>query len=393
VLPKLKRCFEGRYKLVLYLGPVNKGSPFLYDEEEVFMSLGFSVYFGLDNTKDENIQLLKDANELGFTRIFTSLHIPEANYDILKVEVREFFNLAKQYDMDIISDISPNTFKFLDLDNMDLKGLRDMGVKTIRIDFGYTEEEISNMSKNDYGIQIQLNASTVTESFFKNLDKFSPNYENIDALHNFYPRIGTGISEECMLEKNKILSDRGIKICAFVQSNNRKRSPLKDGLPTLEDHRNKDVRQAANHLFAIGNQSVFIGDSLPSKQELNDLANLFTEGVELRIKVDTKEKVSLKLLEEIYSSRTDGARDAIRASESRLILNGNNIKPENTVDKNYGDITIDNEGYKRYMGELQILTTNQDHDARINKVASVLQNDFYLLKYIKDGKKFYFRKV
>ena len=357
------------------------------------MSLGFSVYFGLDNTKDENIQLLKDANALGFTRIFTSLHIPEANYDILKVEVREFFELAKQYDMDIISDISPNTFKFLDLNNMDLKGLRDMGVKTIRIDFGYTEEEISNMSKNDYGIQIQLNASTITESFFKNLDKFSPNYENIDALHNFYPRIGTGISEECMLEKNKILSDRGIKICAFVQSNNRKRSPLKDGLPTLEDHRNKDVRQAANHLFAIGNQSVFIGDSLPSKQELNDLANLFTEGVELRIKVDTKDKVSLKLLEEIYSSRTDGARDAIRASESRLILDGNNIKPENTVDKNYGDITIDNEGYKRYMGELQILTTNQAHDARINKVASVLQDDFYLLKYIKDGKKFYFRKV
>ncbi|MDO7204899.1 MupG family TIM beta-alpha barrel fold protein [Paraclostridium bifermentans] len=39
------------------------------------MSLGFSVYFGLDNTKDENIQLLKDAKELGFTRIFTSLHI------------------------------------------------------------------------------------------------------------------------------------------------------------------------------------------------------------------------------------------------------------------------------------------------------------------------------
>ncbi|WP_158691980.1 phospho-sugar glycosidase domain-containing protein, partial [Cronobacter sakazakii] len=70
-------------------------------------------------------------------------------------------------------------------------------------------------------------------------------------------------------------------------------------------------------------------------------------GVELRIKVDTKEKVSLKLLEEIYSSRTDGARDAIRASESRLILNGNNIKPENTVDKNYGDITIDNEGQTR----------------------------------------------
>lgn len=357
------------------------------------MSLGFSVYFGLDNTKDENIQLLKDAYELGFTRIFTSLHIPEANYEILKVEVRDFFKIAKKYDMDIISDISPNTFKFLDLENMDLKGLRDMGVKTIRIDFGYTEEEIAIMSKNDYGIQIQLNASTISADFFENLDKFSPNYKNIDALHNFYPRVGTGISEECMLEKNKILSSKGIKACAFVQSNNRKRSPLKDGLPTLEDHRNKEVRQAANHLFAIGNKSVFIGDSLPSKQELKELSSLFTEGVELRIKVDTKDEVSINLLDEIYSSRIDEARDAIRASESRLILNKKEIKPENTVNKKYGDVTIDNTGYQRYMGELQILTTDQEKDPRINKLASVLQDDFYLLKYIKDGKKFYFRKV
>ena len=66
------------------------------------MSLGFSVYFGLDNTKEENINLLKEAHRLGFGRIFTSLHIPEANYDKLKVEVSEFFKLAKEKNMDII---------------------------------------------------------------------------------------------------------------------------------------------------------------------------------------------------------------------------------------------------------------------------------------------------
>jgi len=357
------------------------------------MSFGFSVYFGLDNTKEENIKLLKDAHKLGFTRIFTSLHIPEANYDVLKVEVREFFKLAKEYDMDIISDISPNTFKFLDLENMDLKGLRDMGVKTIRIDFGYTEEEIAQMSKNDYGIQIQLNASTITEDFFKKLDKLAPNYENIDALHNFYPRIGTGISEECMIEKNNMLHERGIKTCAFVQSNNRRRSPMKDGLPTLEDHRGIDVKKAANHLFAIGNQSVFIGDSLPSEKELEDLSSLNPEGVELEVNINVEDEVCLRLLGETYSSRTDSARDAIRAAESRLILNGDKIKPVNTTDKKYGDITIDNELYLRYMGELQILISDQEADNRTNVVASVLQEDFYLLKYINNGKKFYFRKV
>ena len=65
------------------------------------MSFGFSVYFGLDNTKEENIHLLRDAHNLGFKRVFTSLHIPEANYDILKSEIHEFLEVARQYDMDI----------------------------------------------------------------------------------------------------------------------------------------------------------------------------------------------------------------------------------------------------------------------------------------------------
>lgn len=357
------------------------------------MSFGFSVYFGLDNTKEENMSLLKDAYELGFKRVFTSLHIPEANYDVLKSEISDFLALARQYDLDIISDISPNTFKLLDLEDMDLKGLRDMGVKTIRIDFGYDEESIASMTNNEYGIKIQLNASTVTSSFLEKLDKYSPNYNNIDALHNFYPRVGTGISEECMVEKNKLLHERNIKVGAFVQSNHRKRSPLKDGLPTLEDHRDIKVRQAANHLFAIGNEDVFIGDSFPSKKELKDLATLKCDCVELRINLHVKDEVCERLLKKTYTSRADEARDAIRASESRLILNEDIIKAINTVDKNYGDVCIDNEGYKRYMGELQILKTNQKADMRTNKVASIIQSDIYLLKYIINEKKFYFNII
>lgn len=357
------------------------------------MSLGFSVYFGLDNTMEENIYLLINAEKLGFTRIFTSLHIPEANYDKLKVEVSEFFKLAKEKNMDIISDISPNTFKFLELENMDLQGLMKLGVKTIRLDFGYTEYEIAKMSKNTYGIKIQLNASTITKEFFENLDKYEPDYKNIDALHNFYPRRGTGISEECMVNKNEILKERGIKVCAFVQSNNRKRSPLKDGLPTLEDHRDLQIREAANHLFALGNDSVFIGDSLPSLEELTDLSNLKEDAIELDIKLKVNNEITKKLLSEIYSSRTDEARDAIRAAESRIILGENIIEPENTINKEYGDITIDNVHYQRYMGELQILKVNQKGDKRTNVVASILQNRLYLLKYIRNGKRFYFNII
>lgn len=354
------------------------------------MSVGFSVYFGLDNTKEENINLLKEAHKLGFKRIFTSLHIPEANYNVLKVEVKEFFNLAKEYDMDIISDISPNTFKFLELEDKDIKGLADIGVKTIRIDFGYTEEEIAEMSKNNYGIKVQLNASTITKEFFKNLDEFCPNYKNIDALHNFYPRVGTGISEECMIEKNNILKSREIEPCAFVQSNYRKRSPLKNGLPTLEDHRGVSVKDAAKHLFALENKSVFIGDSLPSLEELKDLSSLNEEKIELDIEVLSDNYDIIRLLKEDHTARTDEARDAIRSSEIRLKLKGAIIEPFNTVDKKYGDITIDNKDYMRYMGELQIIKREQKGDPRTNVVAKVLDKDLYLLKYITAGKEFHF---
>ena len=357
------------------------------------MSFGFSVYFGLDNTKEENVKILKEAHELGFTRIFTSLHVPEANYEVLKKEVKEFFKMAKDYNMDIISDISPNTFKFLEVDNMDLEALNNLGVKTIRIDFGYSEKEIAKMTKNPYGIKIQLNASTVTKEFFEALDRHSPIYNQIDALHNFYPRVGTGISEECMIEKNKLLEDRGIKVCAFVQSNNRRRSPLKDGLPTLEDHRGWQVEEAANHLIALNNKSIFIGDSLPSYEEMKSLASLDINSIKLDIKVNTEDEVVLSLLKEKYTSRIDEARDAIRASESRIILKNRIIEPFNIMEKCYGDITIDNKFYGRYMGELQIIKNGQKCDKRTNVVGRVLYKDLYLLKYIKPGSSYHFKII
>lgn len=357
------------------------------------MSLGISVYFGLDSNLEENLKLIKKANILGYKKIFTSLHIPEANYQKLKNEIREVFAFANKCNMEIISDISPNTFKFLNLKDKDLEGLSKIGVNIIRVDFGYTEKEIAKMSKNNLKIKLVLNASTVTEEFFKKLDNYNPNYYNIQALHNFYPRKNTGISEEFLLKQNEILFKKGIEVSAFIPSNNKKRGPLKEGLPTLEVHRNEVVKRAANHLFALGLKNVFIGDLIPSDEELVDLSNLREEGVELKIHTKTNDPLVLKLLREVYSSRIDEAKDAIRAVESREILNGEKIKAFNTVEKSYGDVIIDNEEYGRYMGELQILTTNQKSDKRSNVVAYVMKEDHYLLKYIKNGKKFYFNIV
>lgn len=55
------------------------------------MSLGISIYFGLENTFQENMDLLNDARELGYKKIFTSFHVPEADYNEIRKYLEKFF--------------------------------------------------------------------------------------------------------------------------------------------------------------------------------------------------------------------------------------------------------------------------------------------------------------
>lgn len=262
----------------------------------------------------------------------------------------------------------------------------------MRIDFGFTPKEIASMA-NDGDFKIQINASTVTEKFLKDLCSYEINYYNLDALHNFYPRKWTGLSENFVKHKNDILLSRGIKIGAFVGSKNRRRGPLKEGLITLENHRNLDCEIAANHLIALKNENIFIGDSLPSKKELIALSKLKCDAIRLRINLKTQDEKIINALKNVYTSREDESEHVIRAYESREALSKFNIKPQNTVYKNVGDITLDNEKYLRYAGEIHIVKVGHESDERTNVVGSILQDDLYLLNYIQGGRKFYFDVV
>ena len=79
-----------------------------------FMQFGISIYVGLDNTLDENLGLsLYLAHQHHIQRIFTSLHIPETNLNSFKQDLAQILALARQYNMEVISDISPNTLNYL----------------------------------------------------------------------------------------------------------------------------------------------------------------------------------------------------------------------------------------------------------------------------------------
>lgn len=360
------------------------------------MENGISVYPGLDNTLEENLTLIEQAAKHGIHRLFTSLHIPETNVAAMKQELAEILRCARENDMEVISDISPATRELLGIEDLKPSTFRLLGISTLRLDYGFGLEEIADMSNNTQGIRIQLNASTITEQILSALVEYEANFHQIDALHNFYPRRGTGLSRNFLLTKNSLLHALGIKVGAFVASAGRARSPLKDGLPTLEDHRHLHADDAARQLAAFGIDSVFIGDSLPTDAEIAALGKLSNDKIVLKAKLLTNDATSIDLLTHEFHARADEARDCIRAAESRTILKamGGRIKPQLCAgDSCRGMITLDNEGYQRYMGELQIIKNPQPMDTRTNVVARLVPEDLPLLDFLRPGQKFSFQFV
>lgn len=361
----------------------------------ISMTNGISIYPGLgDNTLEENLHLIHQAAACGIKRVFTSLQIPETNVDDLKAEIGTLLGAAREHHMEVISDVSPRTREMLNIRDFSLNAFRMLGITTLRLDDGFSVDDIVKYSHNKQGIRIQLNASTITYSMLEDLAEKEVDFDHIDALHNFYPHIGTGLTEAALVEQNMLLHRFGIGVGAFVPSEGRRRSPFCDGLPTLEDHRNLPAITGARQLIMLGCDSVFIGDSLPPDGELNALGSLPNNRVTISARLITHNTALRDLLRSTFTVRPDEGRDVVRAIESRAAVkkSGITIPAENTVERPKGAVTLDNEGYGRYMGELEIVSADKlPADKRTNVVAQIDPYDIPLIRHLTGNRKFSFR--
>ena len=354
------------------------------------MGKGISIFTGMNYTLKENIEYINKSKSLGFDTIFTSLHIPEANYEKAIEEFKIIVAKADNLGMHIIADISPIAFTYLCADMNNLQSLKDMGMQGVRVDFGFSPEEISTFTHNKLGLKIEINASTVTERFFTELEKYNPNYEQLQACHNYYPRLNTGISIKTFNKKNEMLKKRNIKIAAFIPSLVNKRAPIYEGLPTLEKHRFIDPYVAAKELFALGMDNVIFGDSIPSDDEIKHVGAINENVLELRVNLNNCSSIEKKIIfDNIHENRPDSAEDVIRSTTSRVDLqNATKIYPHDNITRTTGTITIDNKDYLRYCGELQICKKTLPQDNRVNVVGTIFKDDLILLNYIDDETKF-----
>jgi hypothetical protein len=359
------------------------------------MDTGISIYPGLRGSIREKTGLIEEAAALGIHRLFTSFHIPETDAAAFHRELEAVLASARENSMDVVADISPTSAALLGMDRVEPVKLAKLGITTVRFDDGFDVEKIALYSQV---IQVQLNASTLTEDSLKELQKKGARLEAVDGLHNFYPRPHTGLDRDYFIAQTNLLQSYGLSVGAFIASSEGRRAPLSEGLPTLEEHRRQPVSLAARHLAALGLQSVFIGDDWPSLTELRELSRAGREEtgvVVLKARFLIRDPYVQDLLSHTFTSRPDPSRDVVRAGNSRSLLDGRIVEPDSAGFRSLrrGDITIDNVDFLRYMGEVQIVKRELEPEERTNIAAKILPEEEFLIDTITPGRKFRFEFI
>jgi hypothetical protein len=195
--------------------------------------------------------------------------------------------------------------------------------------------------------------------------------------------------------QNQLLHDFGISVGAFVPSlNGKRRLPLREGLPTLEDCRNFSTDLSARFLAALGVDFIIIGDGQPTHEELQAVADITDDEVIFRAQMLSDDPIVEEILSRKFTRRADVAKSVIRAVEGRQYLKelGGTIAADATTSaRTFGDVTIDNENFGRYAGEVQIIQDVLPADERVNIAAHIPDEEIFLAGYLKPRRKFSFK--
>ena len=340
-------------------------------------TFGISLYLGTGYEKNKKI--IEKANKNNAKYAFTSLHIPEETVDNYEEEVKSLLNLCKLNDLNLIVDVGPTTLEKLGFNNF--KELKQTSITHLRLDYGFTNEEIVELSKD---FNIVFNASTLSDRDIDDLRGLNADFSRFLACHNFYPKPLTGLSLEKVNKINEKLKSFGITTIAFVAGDKDLRGPLNMGLPTVEEHRVGDVLLNVLQLIKETETDIpMIGDINITEEAWVKLKELSEGYICLNAKIDEQYAFVKKI---IHHDRPDSSEHVIRSQESREFSSkGKTIEVELPKERNKGSISISNMNYLRYSGELEIARKDLDLEPKVNIIGQVNMDYIKYLDYITDG--------
>lgn len=323
--------------------------------------IGISLYPDFYGPEALKAQIEK-ASALGYTHCFTSIQLGNLGFEKTKANaVDDFqflFDLCEINRLIVHVDINDRVLRQMGGSPSDISVIHKMKIKVLRLDGGFSDEEVALMTKNPFGIEIEDNTSMVHEPANRiDTIKRLGNLSNYVACHNFFPRNDTGLSFDDTVTLATLYADHGIKNGVFIASLSSPNdlNASGKGVPTVEEHRYVPPHIAFSELRNTGLfEIILFGDSLPSDKEMEDVAHSAQcDHVEIPVWLDASLPPQLRkvVTETLLRSRIDQPEYVVRMTQTRQCLE---ILPHHAIHRPAYALTIDNVLSNRYEGELQI---------------------------------------
>ncbi|WP_375179079.1 DUF871 domain-containing protein [Enterococcus rotai] len=354
--------------------------------------LGISIY-PERSTFEKDKAYLDLAHKYGFKRVFTSLlQITEDKEKVL-AEFKKVVDYANSLGMEVMVDINPALFEQLEISYDDLSFFDEMGAYGVRLDVGFTGAEEARMTRNPYGIKIEINMSSGT-NYVDNIMSYSPNTDNLLGSHNFYPHRYSGLGYDHFVYCSEKFRKYNLNTMAFVNSHDATFGPwpTQDGLCSLEDHRDLEIATQVKHLVLTGLiDDILVGNAYASEAELKAMAEAFNAeypSVKVDVVKDISDDEREVLFTSLHSYRGDRSEYILRSTMTRIHFKDRAFPAHNTKDMTKGDVLIDNVDYGQYKGETQIALKPMKNDGRVNVVGRISDDELFLLDFLKPWSSF-----
>lgn len=356
--------------------------------------IGVSIYPAKSRFERDR-EYLDLARKYGYTRIFTSLLEIDGEQDEVVTKFKNIIEYGNSIGMETILDINPQLFEQLNISYNDLAFFKELGATGIRLDLGFTGAEEAKMTKNPYGLIIEVNMSSGTR-YIDTIMSYQPNMDYLYASHNFYPQKYSGISQRHFEQTTSMFNQHHIHTGAFVTSQEGDLGPwpVQTGLSTLEQHRNLPIHTQVTHYRLMGTiDDLLIGNAYATEEELRAMSDAYlnthpTFEIEFTSHVSELEKNMI--LDEVHQYRGDRSEYMIRSSSTRVKYTNEDIPAHHTLPIKKGDILICNNHFGQYKGETQIALKDMENDGDRNVIGHLTEESIFLLDYLKPWSSFMF---
>ncbi len=356
----------------------------------------------LKQYSDEEIfQELTESRNMGAVEVFTSLHMPETDWESQLQAFMRLAGLTEKVGMALCADIGGIAVQKILEQERAWRFIRQLSAFSLRLDYGFDSQQIQKLVEKLQIAGVVLNASILSQREAERLVKTIREINGqirISGCHNFYPRKETGLTYEFCRNQTKIFRDLGLSVTVCVSSLHKPRGPLFHGLPTIERQRTMDMEKKLTELLTGEYGDCFmIGDSFPSVEEKELIRRILLEQRHI-LRVIPERNITAQEREIIFDRphklRYDSGEFSWRSQSSREMSEiAASVNPGNTVERNAYAVTIDNQRYLRYSGELQIMKMDAPADEKVNVVGRIPEGEQWKLSYLETGIQFVMKEA